>query len=263
MKKNISLIILSICALGLIYSCSKELDVIAPTTGTGGFAFLKIAHFSPNLRTVLSGRDSFNVYVGGTTLAPGTKLNGAFLTYGSIFPTTTNLYAAIPAGTQFVRITVNGVTTPDSITLGNFSKTFNAGSYYSYILTDSIKNASEAKQIFIEDKFAPTDTSHYTIRFVHAILNDTTGKTVDVYSTRLAANMFTNVSPGTVTDFTTQPYNLLTDTLIIRRSGLPLELARLNAAVLAREHAYTLVYKGLPASTAGTKGRSITFYTNL
>ncbi len=256
MKKNNSIILMATCIAGLLSSCSRELDHVAPTAGTDGLAFIKIAQFSPSFRQVLNGRDSFNVYVNGT------KLNGTFLTYGSYFPSTTNLYAAVPAGPQSIKITVNGITTPDSMTLATVTKTLTGGSYYSFIMTDSLLNANESKQIFVTDNFVRTDTTHYTVRFVHAILNDTVGKNIDVYSPRLGANMFSNVSPGTVSAFVTEPYTLLTDTLIVRRAGGTFELARLPAVVFARERAYTLVYKGQPGATTGTKPRSLGIYNN-
>jgi len=260
MKKNITYIIILVGTLGLLWSCSKNLEKVAPTSSPDGFAYIKIAQYSPNFRQVVNGRDSFNVYVNGV------KLNGAFLTYGSIFPATTNLYAAVPPGSpQSIRITVNGVTTPDSVTLVTFTKTLVAGSYYSFLITDSLLTANESKQIFMEDKFSITDTSHFTIRFAHTILNDTLGKNVDVYSKRLAANMFSNISPGTVTTFITQPYNLVSDTLIVRRAGTTFDLATLlpaNSIAFARQRAFTLLYKGIPNVTTGTKGRSLVAFYN-
>ena len=258
MKKNIAYIIILVGTLGFLWSCSKDLEKVAPTNSLDGFAYIKIAQYSPNFRQVVNGKDSINVYVNGA------KLNGAFLTYGSIFPSATNLYAAVPPGApQTIRITVNGVTTPDSVTLATFTKTLVAGSYYSLMITDSVLTTNEAKQIFVQDKFTITDTSHFTMRIVHAILNDTAGKNIDVYSMRQAANMFSNVSPGTVSAFNSQPYYFVADTLIVRRAGTTFELARLSTAAspIGRQRAYTLLYKGVPNTTTGTKGRSlVTFY---
>lgn len=267
MKKNIFIILVLVCTAAVISSCSKQIIKVAPTVGTDGYAFLKVAHYSPNFRQVTNNRDSFNVYVGNvsTALSPGNKLNGGFLTYGAVFPSSTNLYAAVNAGTlQAIRITLNGVTTPDSITLATFTKTLTAGAYYSLIITDSLLNSSDQKRILMQDEFVISDTTHFTMRMVHAILNDTLGKNVDVYSTRLATNIFSNISPGTVTPFTTQPYNFISDTLIVRRAGGFFELARLStvASPLARQRAYTLVYKGLPSATTGTKARSLFTFLN-
>lgn len=257
MKRYTSIIIIA-CA-GLIWSCTKKIDLVAPTSSTDGFAFLKIVHASPGFRQVVNNRDSFNVY------ANGVKLNGSFLTYTSMFPTISNLYAAVPSGASTIRVTVNGVNTPDSVTLATFTKTMAAGSYYSFILTDSLLNTNESKQIFIQDKFAITDTTHFTIRFVHALLNDSTGKNVDIYSTRQATNLFSNVSPGAVSTFTSQPYYYVNDTLIVRRAGSLFELARLSTVnvPLARQRAFTLVYRGIPSViSSGVKGRNLVPYVN-
>src|ERR1035437_5756909 len=255
MKKNISIIIIIFaCAIALIWSCTKKTDLLAPTASVDGLAFLKVADFSTSFRQIVNGRDSFNVYVNGN------KENGPFITYASFFPTT--LYAGVPAGPQSIRITVNGIATPDSITLASFNKTLTAGAYYSFILTDSLLKTDESKQIFVQDNFALTDTLHFSLRFIHAILNDTLGKNVDIYSTRYATNIFSNISPGTTTAFTTQAYTLPADTLIVRRPGRLDTLARLNIVSFSRQRAYTLVYKGQPGTTTAPKGRALITYVN-
>src|SRR5258705_311885 len=91
MKKYISIILILSCTIGLIWSCSKKIDLVSPTTSPDGFAFIKIAQFSPNFRQAFNNRDSFNISVNNI------KLNGSLLTYGSIYPVAANLYAAIPA----------------------------------------------------------------------------------------------------------------------------------------------------------------------
>ena len=258
MKKYIFPIILITCATGLIWSCTKKIDLVAPTSTIDGLAYVKVAQMSPNFRAVVNGRDSFNVYFNEA------KVNGAFLTYGSFFPTTTSLYAAVRTGSQVVRMTVNGVNTPDSFNLVGFTKNLKAGTYYSFILTDSLFSLDPSKQMFIEDNFIRTDTTHYTIRLVHAIPNDSTGKNIDVYSTRLNTNIFTNVAPGSATQFITNPYTIIADTFIVRRTGNPFELCRLSTVALpiGRERAYTLIYRGNRGSATGTKPRSLVYYAN-
>lgn len=263
MKKNISCILLFAGSIFVLWSCTEKLKLVAPTSSPNGYAFVKFAQFSPNFRQVTNnGRDSINVYVNGF------KINGAFMTYGSIFPTANNLYASVPAGApQTIRITINGVTTPDSVTLATYTKTLVAGSYYSFIFTDSLLTSNDSKQMFVQDNFVISDTTRYTMRIVHAILNDTLGKNIDIYSTRQAANMFTNVSPGTVSAFTSQLYYFIADTLIVRRAGSTFELARLSTASipLNRQRAYTLLYKGVPnapSSVTVPKGRSLITFAN-
>ena len=256
MKKNISIIIL-ICSLGLLWSCEKELELVSPVTKTEGLAFLKIIDASPNFRQIFKGSDSFNVYVNGL------KINGAQLTYNSIFPTTNNLYAAVPAGPQSIRITVNGKFNPDSITLASLNKTLDPNSYYSFIITDEALGTNESRQMFIKDNFALTDTSNYTVRFVNAVLNDPTP--VDVYSFRSSSIIFTNISPATATNFIKLPYSLLTDTLYVRPTGTQSDIAKIaisNGGTndFRRGRPYTVLYKGQLGNTA--KPRSLLFYAN-
>ena len=258
MRKNILIIIVACCLTGLMWSCSKSSDNTAATIGTDGYAFLKVSQFAPNFRGVFNNRDSFNVYVNNA------KFTGAYLTFNSTYPTVSNLYATVPAGASTIKLLVVGTTGLDSVVVATLNKTFTAGGYYSLLITDSILNVSDSKQIFVQDNFVRSDTTHYTIRFAHTILSDTAGKTVDVYSNRLKTNIFSNISPGTVTPFVAEPYNFISDTLIVRRSGTNFELARVPtvATPLARERAYTLSYKGLPATTTGTKARSLVYYPN-
>lgn len=256
MKKNIAPIILLFCLpVILLWSCSKQLDKVAAVSDPSGFAFIKIGQYSPSFRAILNNRDSFNVYVNGA------KLNGGFMSFGSLFPTATNLYAAVPAGTQSVRLTLNGVNTPDSMTLVAFSKTLVAGNYYTFFLTDSLNSTDPSKQMFMQDNFSRTDTLHYTVRLVNSIVNDFAGN-IDVYSYRLGANMFSSVTPASATQFMSEPYTLTLDTLSVRRAGTLTELARFNSVTFARERAYTLLYKGGPLLTSGTKARALISINN-
>ena len=256
MKKNIAPIILLFCLpmIGL-WSCSKQLDKVAAVSDPSGFAFIKIGQYAPSFRAIVNNRDSFNLYVNST------KLNGSFMTFGSLFPTSNNLYAAVPSGTQTIRLTINGVNTPDSMSLVAFTKTLVAGNYYSFFLTDSLNSTDPSKQMFVLDNFSRTDTLHYTVRLVHSIVNDFGGN-IDVYSYRLGANMFSNVSPASATAFASEPYTFTVDTLSVRRAGTLTELARLNSVIFARERAYTLLYKGGPLLTSGTKARALISFFN-
>ncbi len=260
MKKYISIIIF-VCAVWALASCKKTLELVDPVSKTDGVAFLKVVDASPNFRQVFKGSDSFNIYVNGV------KINGSQLTYNSIFPVSTSLYAAVPAGPQSIRITVNGRVNPDSITLGSFNKTLEAGSYYSFIITDEALTANESRQMFIKDNFALTDTNNFTLRFVHAVLNDPVA--VDVYSYRRATNIFTNISPASATPFLnfsyTVPLSLSTDTLSVRATGTQTDIAKVfvnvaNSIFLNRGRAYTVLYKGQLGNTS--KPRSLLLYTN-
>jgi len=264
MKKYIPTIIFASFVVALGWSCVKSNPTVASTSSTNSYAFIKVSDFSPNFRGIVGNRDSFNIYVNNV------KLTGAFLSYGLTYPTASNLYAAVPAGTVSIKLSAIGVNGlagtfgADSTVVATITKTLTAGGYYSFIMTDSLLTATDSKQIFVQDNFTRTDTTHFTVRFAHTILADTAGKNVDVYSNRLGANMFSNISPGTVTTFTSQPYNIITDTLIVRRAGTSFELARLTTASIpfARERAYTVIYKGTAALTTGAKARSLISYPN-
>src|SRR5882757_4987537 len=156
MKKYIFNTLAFCIAAGVLWSCTKN-DEISPVTGIDGLAYVKIAQFSPNFRQVTTGRDSFNVYVNNV------KVNGPVISYGTFYPTISNLYAAVSPGIKQFRFSFNGVNTIDSSTFAYFSKTLTAGSYYSLILTDSLLTGTDSKQIFVQDNFVRTDTLHYSI----------------------------------------------------------------------------------------------------
>jgi hypothetical protein len=261
MKKYISLLAIVVLSAGFMWSCNKKTDILGTYVSSKGLAYVKIIHAAPTFRQVTNTwRDSFNVY------ANGIKVNATFLTYNSAFPSS-NPYYAVPAGPQSIRIALQGsALNPDSVTLASFNKTLEANSYYSFIVTDSLLKGNEAKQIFIKDVFALTDTGHFTLRFVHALLNDTLNKNVDIFSVLYNKNIFSDIAPGTVTGFINLPFTTASETLIVRRPGSTFELARLSPASFGRAKAYTIVYRGLPGtafnSTTAPRGRNLIQYSH-
>jgi hypothetical protein len=267
MIKNIGkLLLVAGAAVVSLVACKRETMWHAEAETSGFQSFVRLIHASPNFRAVLSNpsatpplvvKDTFNVYAGSA------KLNNTIMTYGSQFPAS-NLYLGIGAGTQTFRYVNPGVLNVDSLTVHSFIKSLDKGQRYSLIITDSMKSANENMQMFIRDNFVQPVPSQFGIRFVHAVVNDTAGKTVDLYSAKLKANMFTNVKIGTATSF--QNYNvtgMTGDTLIVRRNGVTTwELARLNAQTYANQRVYTYVYRGDTRAT-GTKGKSLITYQNL
>lgn len=254
--KNIATImgLISITAV----ACDKKTDWLAERTYEGFNSYVKIVHASPNFRVVHgNNRDSFNVFVGAA------KANGTFLTYGSVMPASSANYLGYPSGNQLFRFAVNGVATPDSINLYSFTKKLEPNQKYSLIITDSIKSTNEMKQMWLKDDFDTPIPSQFGMRFVYAVVNDTAGKTVDVYSVKSKANIFSNVPIGTATGFVYRPTTLSNDTLIVRRPGITTwELARLNGVTYTNQRVYTFIYRGDTKAT-GTKGKSLTSYLNL
>lgn len=220
-------------------------------------AFVRFIHASPNFRATYFAPDTFNVYIDST------RINSPFFTYNSVFPVaTTSSYAAVNSGIVNLRFSTPGVFKADSLTfVGPLQDTLTTGMTRTYIIADTFI-------VKLNDQFSEPLTGLYNIRFVHAVVNDTIGKTVDIYSTRRNGNIFTNVKPKTVFGFQTAPYNAqLNDTLYVRRSGTTINLA---SGVLPgglpffpnNQRAYTLIYKGDGRLTTGTKARTLSMITN-
>ncbi len=251
--KKITLYI-SCLALGVVTlftACEKDTAKIAGFTTTEGNAFLRVAHAAPSFRSIFNAPDSFNVYVNGS------KVNAPFITYASVFPTTSNTYFAVAPGLQQIKISVHGFNSiqPDSTLITNFTKVFQAGQYYTLLITDSIKSVKDSAQMFLPDAYSKPSPGNYGLRFVHAVLNDTAGKNIDVFSTRRNANIYNNIKPGTITSFSSLAYNTqLNDTLYVRRAGT---LFNLSSAVFGagNQRVYTIVYRGNGDLTTTTKAR--------
>ena len=267
MKKYFSIILFFAVVLMTVISCKKDNKYIAVYKPVSGDAFLRVVHVSPNFRAIQNYPDSFNIYVGKN------KINGSLFTYNSFFPASTantNTYFAIPSGAQQIRLSLQGVITIDSLTIISLQKDITPGYFYTFFITDSLQTQQLNTKVWVQDDFPIPDTGKYAVRFAHMVLNDTAGKKVEVYSTRQAATIFTNISPGTVTSFITLPV-LSGDTIIVRRPGTLFELDRFprNAtgqpspvSYTNNQRVYTILYKGNAVSTAGTKGRSILVYNN-
>jgi hypothetical protein len=259
MKKYFSLLIFITAGLLIISACKKDFTKFTnEPLFIGDQAFLRVMHVSPNFRAVQNKPDSFNIYVGAN------KINGSLFTYNGAFPATainSNTYAAVPSGSQAIRLSLQGVNNIDSVTIMQLDKNLEAGKYYTFFITDSLK--AQQDRIWVNDiNFLPTDTSQFKVRFAHMILNDTAGKKVDVYSFRQAANIFTNISPGTVTDYVAIATPSIIDTISVRRTGTGFELARLNGVSYVKTRLYTILFKGSPGLTTGTKARSVIVYNN-
>lgn len=240
-----------------IVACEKEIKYIAQKISPANKAYIKIVHAAPSFRNVFNTRDTFHVY------ANGDKINATFLTYTSAFPSATgNGYLAIDPGDLTLKLFTPGVLVGDSVEVATFSKTVEAGNYYSFIITDSVKLSRDSSQIWLRDNFETPPQNLYGLRFVHAAMNDTVGKRVDVFSARRNGNIFSNYAPGQASSFTNFPFNSqIPDTIIVRRSGTTMELARINNITFGHTRVYTLVFRGNVAVT-GTKGKALTYYVN-
>lgn len=248
----------------LFSACKKQADMVAPyDAATENTAYLRVIHASPFFRQYFNAPDSFNVYVNGN------KMNAPFLTYGSIFPQATSTfgYVAVNPGLQQIKMSINGFASasPDSTQLINFTKVFDKGKYYTLFVTDSLKLNPDRG--FLVDTLTQPVTGNVRVRFFHAVMNDTAGKTVDIFSYARNTTVFNGIQPGGVTSFNTLGFNVgVADTFYVTRSaasGTPLA----NRLVLAKlafaptnQRSYTLYYRGDANLTSTPKARTLSSY---
>lgn len=254
MKKTIIYFLTLMAAGVFIVSCKKEYEYKAKRSSPGGSAYIKVIDASPGFRNLTTYPDSFHVY------ADNAKLSGTFLTYNGIFPATG--YAAIAAGQHNIRLSLVGKTNVDSLTVVTLPKNFESGKYYTFIVNDSMGSLQNPTRILNNDVFTVPAYNTFKLQFIHGVVNDTLGKTVDVYSYRAGNTIFSGVAPGQSAAFIDLPVTSLTDTLSIRRAGTTNELTRVNTVSFGNQKVYTLLYKGNTAIT-GTKGKTAVVYTNL
>ena len=271
MKKYILIpgIIFVAIIIGFV-SCKRDFTLKSPVTTTDGSSYLRIIDASPNFRTINGFSDTFNVYVNGVKITGYTPGGASILmTFNTIFPSSSNYgYIAIPAGTQQIKLSVAGILKSDSIDIQTFTKTFVANNFYTFMITDSIKSTRDSSQMFIRDSSVQAPTGYFNMRFINAVWNDTTGKAIDIWSTRTNQYIFKNILPGGITTFTQYPYNsVYSDTLYVRRSDAThFGLDTLNSVSFSNQRTYTLFYKGNGTSryisTTNPKGRHLATYIN-
>lgn len=256
-KRSNLLFIVSVAAAGVLAGCEKELQEDTPTQllDNSSNSQIRVVHLSPNFATISGQPEAFNFIISGA------KVNSAAVAYNAMFPFQTTGYLGVTSGLHWFKISRPGVNTTDSVTIHTFQKVLEPGQKYSYLVTDSFKSSTERRQMLLEDNFNPPVPGNYGVRFVHAVLNDTAGKTVDVYSFRRKSNIFTNIKIGDATGFVEYgPAGI--DTLSVRRSGTSNELTRFNGIPFSSTRVYTVVYRGQTNLTTGVKARGLMYYLN-
>lgn len=260
MKKIISYTLLVATSIMLFTACKKQTDLVANFSLSSEKAFLRVIHVAPSFRAIYNAPDSFNIYVNNG------KVNNSYISFGGQFPasgSTLNGYFAVNPGLNNVVLSFGGklIQNGDSIPFSLSDKLFSLGKYYSIIITDKYNLNEDSVKMILEDKFTTPNNNNYGLRFIHAVLNDTAGKNIDVYSKRRGANIVTNIKPGQVVDFQQIPIeSALSDTLFVRRAGTLNNLSTLNGASFTNQKAYTMIYRGDGKLTSGTKARSLATY---
>ncbi len=266
-KKKVLIIIITCVMVTGYFSCKRDYTMRSPAATTQGKSFLRIIDASPNFRNIFNLPDSFNVIINGNKITAYTPGTSVLMTFGAIFPTVSSGYGyvAIDPGTATVKLSV-GINNPDSVQIAAFTKTFVADKYYTFMITDSVRSSRDSTQMFIQDAYSAVPSGYYNLRFIHAVLNDTAGKAVDIWSTRANRYIFTNIKPGSITSFSQWAYNpILNDTFFVRRTGAPtVVLDTLNAASFSNQRTYTLYYRGDGNSnlSSNTKKRRLATYVH-
>ena len=146
MKKSLQHIIFGafILVVGLA-ACNKDTTYVADPVTSSSSAYIKFLHVSPSLATITGQAD--NVTLLNLDLKSNTysKITGTPLAYERYFPTTTNVYAAMTAGLKTIKFSLAAVSQKDSLELFLKKVQADAGKYYSFIITDSIKSESLIK----------------------------------------------------------------------------------------------------------------------
>ena len=186
------------------------------------------------------------VYVDGSAVSGVTFLDGG------AFPAT-NYYADIYTGVHAIMIKdtlATGPQTPVTVTAD-----FKPQGNYTIFMYDSTKSI---KAKLVEDKLvvpATVDTGVAMIRFANFAYSTTPIPNLDVFSYSKQTNIFTNVSPTTVSDFIR--YRAATtpvDTLYFRPTGTAVDLVKLGFTLTPRR-SYSIVFRGRYSAT-----RTVTVY---
>ena len=240
--RSISIILLVLALGGWLTGCKKEMKIYLPeNTDLNGKAFVKVYNATLNATRNY-------VYIDNT------PITGAGLAYGGLFPSV-SYYAAIDPGNKAVNIRDTLVTsTQKPVT---FNSTFEAGMNYTIFTYDTL---TATKQLVVKDNIkVPTDTTA-RIRFANLIYSRVAVPNVDIYSVKQKANVFTNVSPASVTDFVPMASDV-SDTLIVRSTGTTTALTQLNAILPREKRHYTVVFRGVYQLTSGTNTRALVSFT--
>lgn len=262
-------ILFSVIILALLAACKKEFTEHLPITPVTDLAYVKIVHAAPFFRATTGVADTFNVYIGGE------RANGSPLSYNSIYPVNgTNTYLAVKPGMQEIKLSLPGVSTPDSVNIFSMQQQLDAGKYYTLMITDSIKTAKvDMHRIFVEDALLKPDTSAVGLRFINAVLND--AGTVDVWSQAKNGLVIAGVKGDSASPFMMVTYNRpVADTFYVTQhapDGTPLGsrtvlaqyyFTTANITTITGGRNYTIYYKGDGTAATGAQGRSMAGYVH-
>ncbi len=198
----------------------------------------------------------------------GAPINGAALAYGGSLPASTPANFAIVSGLKafLIRDTLAATTQPALSLAINLNPATNY-TLFMYDTVNSVKN-----KLVVNNIIVPADTTS-RIRFANFAYSPFPITAVDVFSTRLATNIFTNVNVTDVTGYIAYD-SRRSDTLYLRPTGTATNILNNNGTVAApnyqplqiiiapvRKRSYTVVLRGSFRTdlTSSTTSRTLSF----
>ena len=239
---NIKSITIALVCMIMLAACEKEYkSLLTEETNLGKTAFVKFHNAIIN---------SNRTYI-YSDLVP---LNGATIAYGGLFPSLSPSYAALAAGTR--AIAIRDTLVPSTQYPISFNAQMVAGSYYTIFAYDSL-NAPKIR--LIEDNIQVFNDTSARIRFANFPFSTTAIPNIDIFSQKQQANVFTNISTASVTDFISYRAGI-SDTLYVRPTGTTTNLTQLNGLVPTAKRNYTVIFRGSYRTTAGAAARTLTSF---
>lgn len=233
LSKSLFLTCLVLVSAIVVVSCKKEFDkLIVENTALQDKALVKL------FNSTISSQRTY-MYIDNV------PVTGSLLGYGGTFPSTGYASALTPGNhTILIRDTVTTSVQPPL----SFTANLVAGKNYSVFTYDTVNSI---KYVLTEDEIViPTDTTS-RLRFTNLIFSKTPLPNVDLYSSVLAKNLFTNVAIAQVTNFISFA-SKRNDTLYVRATGTTTNLTPMFIVNPTINRSYTVIYRGRYQTTTGT-----------
>lgn len=254
MKKifNSITIILSTAVFG-ISSCDKGPNLIdennkwvyLDSTNSANIKILQVfAGNTPQIPTAPNATTGPQVFI----YANGQKLNGTALSYGGVWPTT-NVYGNILGGsTRFdiINARMNLSVVPNvpafiaGDTLATFTTTLDKAKYYSLYITDT---APTVRVTLKEDNLLVPDYQTYKIRVANFFMNNPLD-TISLFSVRQNAEIITDITHKSISNWVQLPLPVISDTLIFRKKGSTASYAAFTGFSPTGLRMYTIIGRG-------------------
>lgn len=219
--------------------------------------------FTPTIQTSSSFRNKvqlkfYNGIIGSNRTfiyADRMPLVGSPVAYGSAFPSVSPSHFALEPGLR--NILIRDTLFPTTQAPVNADVQMQENGYYTAFAYDSLNNA---KLRVVNDLIGlPINDTAARLRFANFPYSTAAIPNVDIFSVKRNANVFTNISTTSVTDFI--PFaSALSDTLFVRPTGTTDNLTALNNLVLLPKRSYTVIFRGSYRATSGTNARTLTSF---